>query len=36
MRLRDAHYERIRRDVDDELPRFTVVRFGRGRGGESR
>lgn len=24
--LRDAHYERIRQDVDPELPRFTKVR----------
>ena len=30
MTLRDAHYERIRRDVDPELPRFTVVRLQRG------
>ena len=31
MTLRDAHYERIRQDVDPELPRFTVVRLERRR-----
>lgn len=33
--LRDAHYERIRAEVDSELPRFTVVQFNRGRGGDA-
>ena len=31
MTLRDAHYERIRQDVDDELPRFVLVRYGGSR-----
>jgi hypothetical protein len=31
MTLRDVHYERIRRDVDPELPRFTKVRYGGSR-----
>lgn len=30
MTLRDAHYERIIRDVDPEMPRFTLVRYPRG------
>lgn len=28
--LRDDHYQRIRDEVDPELPRFVLVRYPRG------